>query len=395
MLRARQIVRSGELPMARPFRFPFGVTRANLVRALLSACVVAGGCSATDAERPEGAGGAAQGGSPAAGKGGGAGSSTTGGSSGPAGTGGLPSSGGTSGGSTGAGTGGKAPTSGGSPNAGGAAGLGNSGANNAGTSGANTGGRSGGSNAGGAGGSTSGGTSAGGTSGGVNAGGASGSGAGSAGASGGSVPDIPCPAGATFCSGFEGTALPAGVKFHAVGPTEPNPYSLDASQAKTGRQSLAIPIHSGGFYYRALAVPVPGQNFWVRLYVRVSREFGDEGHDSLFGASTGNLDADVNGEALVEFSEQFNEVLLNTDDQLFNPEGASKLTADTWHCVEAHYDSASGDVQIFSDGTEVIHATGYAKQTFQTFRLGYLQYHDTRAVWYDDVVVAPSRVGCN
>lgn len=381
--------------MIRLFRSPLEVARADLVGALLSACVVTSGCSTSDAERPEGASGAAQGGSPGASKGGAAGSSTAGSSSGAGGTTGLPGSGGTSGGSPGAGTGGKAPTSGGTPSAGGAAGLGNSGANNAGSSGLNTGGRSGASNAGGMAGSTSGGTSAGGTSGAVNAGGASGSGAGSGGASGGSTPDIPCPAGATFCSGFEGTGLPAGVKFHAVGPTEPNPYSFDASQAKTGRQSLAIPIHSGGFYYRALAVPVPGQNFWVRLYVRVSREFGDEGHDSLFGASTGNLDADVNGEALVEFSEQFNEVLLNTDDQLFNPGGASKLTADAWHCIEAHYDSASGDVQIFADGTEVIHATGYAKQTFQTFRLGYMQYHDTRSVWYDDVVVAPSRVSCD
>jgi hypothetical protein len=381
--------------MTRSLRFRLEAARADLVRTVLSACVVVAGCSNSDAERPEGAGGAAQGGSPAAGKGGSGGSSTAGGSSGATGSGGLPSRGGMGGGSAGAATGGTAPTSGGSPSTGGTAGLGNSGASNAGGSGPNTGGRSGASNSGGIGASTSGGTNAGGASGGANAGGASGSGAGSAGASGGSVPDIPCPAGATFCSGFEGTALPAGVKFHAVGPTEPNPYSFDASQAKTGRQSLAIPIHSGGFYYRALAVPVPGQNFWVRLYVRVSREFGDEGHDSLFGASTGNLDADVNGEALVEFSEQFNEVLLNTDDQLFNPEGASKLTPNEWHCIEAHYDSASGDVQIFSDGSEVIHATGYAKQTFQTFRLGYMQYHDTRSVWYDDVVVAPSRVGCD
>jgi hypothetical protein len=378
--------------MTRLFRLPFDVTRADLVGAWLSACVATSGCSTSDAERPEGASGAAQGGSP---KEGGAGSLTMGGSSGSAGTSGLPGSGGMSGGSPGAGTGGKSPSTGGTPSTGGAAGLGNSGANNAGSSGANTGGRSGASSTGGVAGSASGGTTAGGASGGVNAGGASGAGAGSGGASGGSAPDIPCPAGATFCSGFEGTALPAGVKFHAVGPTEPNPYSFDASQAKTGRQSLAIPIHSGGFYYRALAVPVPGQNFWVRLYLRVSREFGDEGHDSLFGASTGNLDADVNGEALVEFSEQFNEVLLNTDDQLFNPEGASKLTADKWHCIEAHYDGASGNVQIFADGDEVIHATGYAKQTFQTFRLGYMQYHDTRAVWYDDVVVAPSRVSCD
>jgi hypothetical protein len=233
--------------------------------------------------------------------------------------------------------------------------------------------------------------------GGVSAGGTSAGGAGvsgSAGTAGSTTQDIACPQGATFCSGFEDAALPAGTKFHAVGPSAMNAYGFDTAQPFAGKQSLSIPMYSGGFYYRALAVPVPGQNFWVRLYVRVSREFGDDGHDSLFGPSTGNLDADVNNEALVEFSEQFGEVLLNTDDQLFNPEGASKLAADMWHCIEAHYDGASGDVQIFADGKEVIRATGYAKHSFQSFRLGYMQYHDARSVWYDDVVVAPARVNC-
>jgi hypothetical protein len=222
-------------------------------------------------------------------------------------------------------------------------------------------------------------------------GGATGGGAGGpsgGGPSGGGSGDIACPAGATFCSGFEGTALPAGTKFHAVGPTGAMSYTFDTNNPKFGKQSLSIPEHSGGFYYRALAVPVPGNDFWVRLYVRVSRAFGDDGHDSLFGASNGNIDADVNNEALVEFSEQFNEVLLNTDDQLFNPSGMSTLTA------EAHYEGGSGNVQIFSDGTEIINAPGYAKATFQTFRIGYMQYHDTRGVWYDDVIVAPARVNC-
>lgn len=228
--------------------------------------------------------------------------------------------------------------------------------------------------------------------GGAGAGGAGGAAAG--GPSGGSSSDIVCPTGATFCSGFEGTALPAGTKFHAVGPTDAMTYEFDTENPKFGKQSLSIPEHSGGFYYRALAVPVPGNDFWVRLYVRVSRAFGDDGHDSLFGASNGNIDADVNGEALVEFSEQFNEVLLNTDDQLFNPSGMSTLSANEWHCIEAHYEGGSGNVQVFSDGTEIINAPGYAKATFQTFRIGYMQYHDTRGVWYDDVIVAPARVNC-
>jgi hypothetical protein len=228
--------------------------------------------------------------------------------------------------------------------------------------------------------------------GGAGAGGTGGAAAG--GPSGGGSSDIVCPTGATFCSGFEGTALPAGTKFHAVGPTDAMTYKFDTENPKFGKQSLSIPEHSGGFYYRALAVPVPGNDFWVRLYVRVSRAFGDDGHDSLFGASNGNIDADVNGEALVEFSEQFNEVLLNTDDQLFNPSGMSTLSADAWHCIEAHYEGGSGNVQIFSDGMEIINAPGYAKATFQTFRIGYMQYHDTRGVWYDDVIVAPARVNC-
>ena len=222
-------------------------------------------------------------------------------------------------------------------------------------------------------------------------GGAAGSG-GTAGDS--SVPDIECPTGATFCSGFEGSSFPSGTQFHSVGPSSPNPYQFDTAQFFKGTQSLALPMGSEGFYYRALAVPIPSENFWVRLYVRVSTVFGDNGHDSLFGASTGAISADLNNETLVEFSEQFDTVLLNTKDQLFQPADSSTLSANAWHCIEAHYDGASGDVQVFADGQEVINATGYARQSFQTFRLGLMQYHEARAAWFDDVVVAPMRVNC-
>lgn len=306
------------------------------------------------------------------------GSRTTGGA--------APATGGVAAGNSGGTTGGSVPNGGAPPATGGAP---------ASTGGAAPGASGAGGTLGGSGGSGGGGapTTAGKSSGGAGGGGASGGESGGA-PSGGSSGDIACPTGATFCSGFEGTALPAGTKFHAVGPSGAMSYTFDTMNPKFGKQSLSIPEHSGGFYYRALAVPVPGNDFWVRLYVRVSRAFGDNGHDSLFGASNGNIDADVNNEALVEFSEQFDEVLLNTDDQLFNPEGMSTLTANDWHCIEAHYEGGSGNVQIFADGKEIINAPGYAKATFQSFRIGYMQYHDTRGVWYDDVIVAPARVNC-
>lgn len=319
---------------------------------------------------------------------GGAATTSTGGTTGgSATTGGTPTATGGIGTGTGGTTGGSAPSGGAAPITGGAATSSGGMAPNGtgGTSAGGGGGKGGGGNAGSGGGGApaNGGSSGGG--GGAAAGGPSGGGSGN---------DIVCPSGATFCSGFEGTALPAGVKFHAVGPSGAMSYTFDTTNPKFGKQSLSIPEHSGGFYYRALAVPVPGNDFWVRLYVRVSRAFGDDGHDSLFGASNGNIDADVNNEALVEFSEQFNEVLLNTDDQLFNPSGMSTLSANEWHCIEAHYEGGSGNVQIYADGTEIINAPGYAKASFQSFRIGYMQYHDTRGVWYDDVIVAPARVNC-
>lgn len=211
-----------------------------------------------------------------------------------------------------------------------------------------------------------------------------------------SGPDIDCPAGASFCSGFESGAFPDGTQFHSVGPGLPNPFLFDTTEVFAGTRSLTIPAtNSGGFFYRALAVPVPGQDFWVRLYMHLSTPLGDNSHDSVFGASSGALTADVNGEALVELSEQFNEILLNTDDALFNPPTNSTLPANTWLCMEAHYNGGSGDVEIFADGAPLIEAAGYRAVTFQTFRIGYMRYNDDRTVRYDDVVVAPNRVGCD
>jgi hypothetical protein len=107
------------------------------------------------------------------------------------------------------------------------------------------------------------------------------------------------------------------------------------------------------------------------------------------------LTADVNGEALVELSEQFEGLLLNTDDAVFRPPVTSTLAPDVWHCMEAHYNGGTGDVEIFADGEARITATAYRPLTFQTFRLGYMRYNDDRTVWFDNVVVAPNRVNCD
>jgi hypothetical protein len=212
-------------------------------------------------------------------------------------------------------------------------------------------------------------------------------------------PDVACPAGATFCAGFEAPALPAGARFDS------NPMAalaFDSTVFNSGNQSIVFPAVADSFNIREVVVPIPGNTFWVRLFMRSDTAFGDNDHDSVFVAST--TMADNNSEDGVEFSEQGNQVLLNSNDQLFSaagpgfPSGAGpSLAANTWHCLEGFFDGASGDVQIYSGGEPLIDAPGYRPLSYQTFRFGYLQFPGggPRSVWFDDVVVASDRVGCN
>jgi hypothetical protein len=213
-------------------------------------------------------------------------------------------------------------------------------------------------------------------------------------------PDIACPAGAVFCSGFESDTLPSGAIYQG------NPaLEFDDTVSHSGDRSVVFDAVDG-FNIREVVTPIPGQAFWVRLFIQTSTTYGDNDHDSLFVASTATSQQDNNAEHGPEFSEQGNQILINADDQLFNAAGAGfpsngqagpQLTPNVWHCVEAFYDGGSGNVQFFSDGQQIISAPGFARLTYATFRFGYLQFpgHTPHVVWYDDVVVAGSRVGCN
>lgn len=220
-------------------------------------------------------------------------------------------------------------------------------------------------------------------------------------------PDIPCPADATFCSGFEGAGFPAGSVFqptYLANEALGGQVELDTAVVHSGTQSLHMPV--GANYYRMLAVPVPGNSFWVRLYTRSDVGFGAEGstHAALFMASTLAVDGDYNGDTAVEIAEQFGQVLLNVKDSLFgtsgtNPNGqpGTRLADDTWTCMEAQFDGATGDVRVFVEGAQIIDATGWQPPSnFSSFRFGYLRFSSPdRDVWMDDVIVAASRIGCD
>jgi hypothetical protein len=212
-------------------------------------------------------------------------------------------------------------------------------------------------------------------------------------------PDIACPADAFFCSGFE-SGFPAGTANIVGGGQVPDAFALDTSQSNSGAQALLLPPQPNSrFIYRVLAVPVPTQQFWARMFIRTDVAFGSSNsHESLFAPSTGDLTQDNNNEGTrIELSEQFGYMLLNVSDTTPEPAVRRQLAANEWHCVEARYDGDAGEVEIFANGEQFINdSAALFQRDFQTFRLGYMQFNGTvRSVWYDDVILSPNRVGCN
>jgi len=179
---------------------------------------------------------------------------------------------------------------------------------------------------------------------------------------------------------------------------------FDTAVFHSGKQALVVPASNGGFEYRMLAVPVPGNTFWVRLFIRISTEFGNTDHDTLYMGSR-VPQGTYNGDEAVEISEQSNQLLLNKNDALYSQSGPGdpagsgaagpKLPANTWLCMETLFDGATNSVQVYSEGELLIDAKNYgAGGAYKTFRFGYESFHDARSIWYDDLVVSATRVGC-
>ncbi len=221
------------------------------------------------------------------------------------------------------------------------------------------------------------------------------------------TPDIACPAGAIFCSGFEGTTLPAGTTFEPsyLAPTALGAQvTLDTAVFHGGRQSLKMPVGNQFNYYRMLAVSVP-TSFWVRLYTRSNVGFGAEGstHASLYMGSI-LPPGEYNGDGAIEIAEQFTQIQLNKNDARYGTSGLSPaptstgttLPDNTWTCMETEFDGATGAVRVFVEGDQIIDASDWQPPTaYKTFRFGYLRFDSPpRDVWMDDVVVTANRVGC-
>jgi hypothetical protein len=216
----------------------------------------------------------------------------------------------------------------------------------------------------------------------------------------------PCPADATFCSGFDDGELPEGAVFKLNGdPATPWTalFAVDTEVKSRGASSLRVRKNSepnASTMYKMLAVPSGGADFWVRLYIRSDVELGQEGHNAYAIASP-------NDASKVEFADDVG-LSFNASDTVRWPEGYGRLEsggtnpyalpANEWHCIELHFDGAGRTQSLYVASEELIAASDYPGTaiSFGAFKFGYLGYHNEadRTVWYDDVAVGPTRIGC-
>ena len=416
-----------------------GLIARSLVLGLAAVCAVGTGCSVDSSNGGSGFGGevgSGEGGSGAGGSSlkdagitpgsGGSGAGLGSGSSGTTGAGGVSAG---SGGSSGTGFGGF----GGSSSAGGSTGLGGSsarggsigggglsGTGSGGTTGrggsSGIGGAAGGSGAAGAAGGGNNGSAGGvasgtggstGAGGGTSAGGSTG--AGGTTGTGGTTSTAFCPAGAIFCADFEeasgvpsnrpvGTATfvdatETGATFDGANGV----MALDATAPYDGHQSLQVTPASTAAV-RALAIAVPS-TFWVRLYIKSDQPIGQTNENGFFGAGTSPTFATGN---YVELSEDAGCLFLDKGGTLFPTDTKScalnaALSANTWHCLVAAFDGATGNVMLYSGATEIINATAWAPahEAFNTFELGtFVDNPNGATVWYDDVVISAMPLTC-
>jgi hypothetical protein len=78
------------------------------------------------------------------------------------------------------------------------------------------------------------------------------------------------------------------------------------------------------------------------------------------------------------------------------------LSADQWYCVEGYFNGTGHEFQLWIDGAEIpgLHVTEATmcaawSPTYTHIKFGAGANSEIGAIWYDDVAVSTTRIGCN
>jgi hypothetical protein len=251
-------------------------------------------------------------------------------------------------------------------------------------------------------------------SGGIEGSGASGSG-GEVG-TGGTTPGGSGCEGAAFCDDFEDGIDAAWV----VQKDSTPPPAVDSTKAKSGTSSMVV---SGTSQQAFLAYPVPAQKFYARAFVNFEKGTLDVGGHGWFIVAANNVTSGE--ESQIRWGASANhghpEIDMNVyagtcgGEKTQFSDGASDggagwngtttesvlLNANEWYCVEIMFDGPSHEAQVWIDDVEAtgLHVTEASmcpawSPTYTHIKFGAGANANVGNVWYDEVAVSTTPIGC-
>lgn len=228
---------------------------------------------------------------------------------------------------------------------------------------------------------------------------------------------------AALCEGFEDApvgGVPAAPTWTRVSPncSGTGRLAVDDAVSHGGRRSLRV--DGGGGYCDHVflandsAIQSVGPVVYGRFFVRLSDAFGD-GHvtfATMRDSADGNRDLRMGGQSRIFMWNR------ESDDATLpelSPAGiarSARPTALRWHCVEFRVDQSAGTLATWIDSAAVdgltvdatatpdVDARWHSRSSWRPrlidFKLGWESYAgQTMTLWFDDVALGASRIGCD
>lgn len=230
------------------------------------------------------------------------------------------------------------------------------------------------------------------------------------------LPPVGCPTGA-FCDGFESQTgtVPAGdwsLMFPNCQGT--GTAAIDTSITHSGTKSVRVDGRAGYCNHVFLATTrgITGSGLFVRFYVRHTTAL-PEAHvtfAAMKDTADGGKDLRMGGQnRALQWNRESDDATLPEQ----SPAGVAQsvpLAVNQWACVE--YGITGSELRTWLNGTEVpgLRADGVPtpdvdsqwlrkagwRPSLANFRLGWESYgNGDDTLWFDDIVMAPSRIGCS
>jgi len=229
-------------------------------------------------------------------------------------------------------------------------------------------------------------------------------------------PPAGCPSGA-FCDGFENQAGPAPAGDWS--PVFPNcqgsgTATVDGSAAHSGGKSIRVDGHAGycNHVFLGTTKGITASGLYARFYVRHTTALPDAhvAFAAMKDTADGGKDLRMGGQnRALQWNRESDDATLPEQ----SPAGVAQsipLPVNQWTCVE--FGITGSELRTWVGGSEVpgLHADGTPTPDVDAqwgrragwrpapadFRLGWESYgNGDDTLWFDDVVVAASRIGCS